>query len=65
VPIAIIQKNYTITEFENFLAEHPGGLFELVYGEIVEKLPTEEYGLLAVRISTRLNILLKIINWDE
>lgn len=38
---------YTIDEFEAFIArpEHADRLFELINGEIVEKVPTEEHSL--------------------
>ena len=56
-------KTYTIEEFERFLAlpENADRLFELIDGEIVEKMPTEEHwdwfriehrALHTVRIST-------------
>jgi Uma2 family endonuclease len=32
---------YTITEYEQLLAEHPDRRFELIHGEIVEKMPTQ------------------------
>jgi Uma2 family endonuclease len=31
---------YTITEYEQLLAEHPDRRFELIHGEMVEKMPT-------------------------
>ncbi len=49
-------KTYTIEEFERFLAlpENADRLFELIDGEIVEKMPTEEHGLIKVNIATEL-----------
>lgn len=41
------QKTYTVEEYEAFLAlpENHDRLFELINGEIVEKMPTEEHGV--------------------
>jgi len=52
------QRLYTIEEFEGFLAqpENKNRLFELINGEIVEKMPTEEHGLATTNIATSLNI---------
>ncbi len=46
------QKLCTTDEFEEFLAlpENRDRRFELIYGEIVEKMPTEEHGLVAGNI---------------
>jgi Uma2 family endonuclease len=43
---------YTVAEFEQFIAqpENRDGLFELINGEIVEKMPTEEHGMIAAII---------------
>ncbi|MDX2163672.1 MAG: Uma2 family endonuclease [bacterium] len=42
----------TLEAFETFLSrpENADRLFELVHGEIVEKLPTEEHGIIALNI---------------
>ncbi len=42
------QKLYTVKEFDDFigLAENEDRLFELINGEIVEKVPTEEHSLI-------------------
>lgn len=49
---------YTIDEFEAFIArpEHADRLFELIDGEIVEKVPTEEHSLVVgdIYVSLRL-----------
>jgi len=47
--MVVEKKLYTVDEFEDFLAlpENDDRLFELIEGEIVEKLPTEEHGLIA------------------
>lgn len=39
----------TATEFEAFLAEHDG-LWELIHGEIIAKMPTEQHGVIAANI---------------
>lgn len=48
----------TVDEFEQFLAlpENADRLFELIDGEIVEKMPTEEHGIVAANIVTWLNM---------
>src|SRR5262245_10180214 len=50
--MAIQPKLVTVVEFEQFLAlpENRGRFFELIHGEIVEKVPTEEHGLIAGNI---------------
>lgn len=49
-------KTYTVEEFERFLAlpENADRLFELIDGEIVEKMPTEEHGLIQVNVAAEL-----------
>src|SRR4029450_1546931 len=46
--MAIQPKLVTVVEFEQFLAlpEKRDRFFELIHGEIVEKVPTEEHGLI-------------------
>ena len=50
--MAIQPKLFTVVEFEQFLAlpENCDRYFELIHGEIVEKVPTEEHGLIAANI---------------
>ena len=50
--MAIQPQLCTVAEFEHFLAlpEHRDRFFELIHGEIVEKVPTEEHGLIAANI---------------
>ena len=45
-------EHYTVDEFERFLhmPENLDRLFELINGEIVEKMPTEEHGLVATNL---------------
>lgn len=47
--MAIQTQLYTVTDFEHFLTwpEHRDRFFELIHGEIVEKVSTEEHGLIA------------------
>jgi Uma2 family endonuclease len=51
------QREVTVEEFEQFLRapENLDRLFELIYGEIVEKMPTEEHGYIAGLFVTKLN----------
>jgi Uma2 family endonuclease len=50
--MAIQPKLCTVAEFEQFIAlpEHRDRFFELIHGEIVEKVPTEEHGLIAANL---------------
>jgi Uma2 family endonuclease len=43
------KRKYTVEEFEQLFAEaeHGDRLLELIHGEIVEKIPTEEHGVIA------------------
>lgn len=56
----LIRQPHTVEGFEAFLAlpENRGRLFELVEGEIVEKMPTEEHGVTAAWIVTFINMFL-------
>lgn len=49
----------TIEDFETFLQEHPDRLYELINGEIVEKVPTEEHSLIAGNIFAELRSFVK------
>jgi Uma2 family endonuclease len=55
------EKVYTVDAFERFIAqpENADRRFELIYGEIVEKVPTEEHGVLAGRLTGELYVYLK------
>ena len=46
--MAIQERRYTVEEFEAFIAkaENVDRLFELIDGEIIEKMPTEEHNLI-------------------
>lgn len=47
-------KLYTVAEYELFLRQYPDRRFELIHGEIVEKVPTHEHGIIAAKIAARL-----------
>jgi Uma2 family endonuclease len=49
-------KSYTIEEFDKFIAllENADRRFELIDGEIIEKIPTEEHGVLSVLMAARI-----------
>jgi Uma2 family endonuclease len=51
--MAIQKKLYTVEEFEKFADtwENTDRRFELIEGEIFEKLPTEEHGVIAANIA--------------
>ncbi|GAB4521205.1 MAG: Uma2 family endonuclease [Anaerolineae bacterium] len=49
------------TEFDTFLRQHPDGLFELIHREIIEKMPTEEQGVLAAPLITELTLFTRQI----
>ena len=50
--MAIQPQLCTVAEFEHFLAlpEHRDRFFELIHGEIIEKVPTEEHGLITANL---------------
>jgi Uma2 family endonuclease len=50
-------RQITVDEFERFLhlPENQERLFELIHGEIIEKMPTEEHGYIAALLITILN----------
>lgn len=47
---------FTVDEFEAFAdaPENADRRFELIHGEIVEKVPTEEHGIIVLRLGSRL-----------
>lgn len=55
------EKLTTLDEFERFIAqpENSERRFELIHGEVVEKVPTEEHGVLAGLLTGELYIYLK------
>jgi Uma2 family endonuclease len=57
--MAVEHKRMTGELFEQFLATHVDGLYELIHGEIVEKVPTQEHAKIAGIILGELYIYLK------
>lgn len=55
----IADRTYTRSEYEVLLAQHPQRRFELINGEIVEKVPTELHGLIVHLIGGFLFIYLR------
>lgn len=57
-----LEKLYTVEEFDAFLAlpENVDLPFELIDGEIVEKMATEEHGVIAALFATFINMFLFI-----
>jgi Uma2 family endonuclease len=60
--MAVQKKLYTIAEFEPFAdsSENRDRLLELVNGEIFEKMPTEEHGVIALNIGSALKNHVKL-----
>ncbi len=57
--MAIADQKTTVQDFEAFVAKHPDSLFELIHGEIVKKMVTEEHGVIVVNIATEIRVYLK------
>ncbi len=59
--MVVERKLYTVEEYEQFISqpENADRLFELIEGEIVEKVPTEEHGVIVVNISTELRLYIR------
>jgi len=59
--MVVEKKLYTVEEFETFitLPENQERLFELIDGEIFEKIPTEEHGVLGADLSRVLGNFVK------
>ena len=59
--MAVETKRITVEEFDEFLArpENRERLFELIDGEIFEKLPTELHGAIAARLTIRLGVFIE------
>ena len=57
--MTVEHKLITGEAFDQFLATHPDGLYELIHGEIVEKVPTEEHAKIAGIILGELYLYLK------
>jgi len=46
----------SLKDFEAWIARNADHLFELINGEIVEKVPTEQHGTIAANAATELNL---------
>lgn len=59
--MTVLERQVTTEEFETFLhqPENQERLFELIHGEIVEKMPTEEHGIIMINIGTAIRLFLK------
>ncbi len=59
--MAVRERLITVDEFEEILArpENSDRLLELIHGEIVEKMPTWEGGVIAVDVGTDFNLYLR------
>lgn len=59
--MAIQTQQHTVAEFERILAqpENRERLLELINGEIVEKMPTEEHGIIVLRIGSRMLLVVE------
>ena len=56
----VVQPKISVDDFEAFIAlpENSDRLLELIDGEIVEKVPTQEHGYLASLLNARIFIYL-------
>lgn len=59
--MTVEHKLITGESFEQFLATHRDGLYELIHGEIVEKVPTQEHAKIAGIILGELYLYLNSI----
>ena len=57
--MSVEHKLMTGESFDQFLATHRDGLYELIHGEIVEKVPTQEHAKIAGIILGELYLYLK------
>ncbi len=57
--MALADQKTTVEAFEAFINQHPDRLFELIEGEIVEKMPTEQHGTIALNIGSEIRFYLK------
>lgn len=59
--MAVQDRVYTVEEFETWIAqpEHADGRFELIQGEIVEKVPTEQHSLIVGNIYMALRMFVE------
>ncbi len=59
--MTVVERQVTTEEFEAFLQlpENQDRLFELIHGEIVEKMPTEEHGVIVINIGIAIGVFVK------
>lgn len=57
--MVIRERLYTVEEFERFAEADSERRLELINGEIVEKIPTEEHGVVVLNIGASLKVYLK------
>ena len=59
--MAVQKQAYSVAQFEEFIArpENEDRLFELIDGEIVEKVVTQQHGIIAAEFATELNLWLR------
>lgn len=52
---------YTVDDFDRFLTmpTNQNRLYELIHGEVVEKVPTEEHGIIALNIGAAVRVYVK------
>ena len=61
--MAVQKKLYTLDEFEAFTTrpENRDRQFELINGEIVEKMPTQEHGIIALNIGAEIRAYIRAV----
>ncbi|MEZ4727153.1 MAG: Uma2 family endonuclease [Caldilineaceae bacterium] len=59
--MTVVERQVTTEEFEAFLQlpENQDRLFELIHGEIVEKMPTEEHGVIVINLGIAIGVFVK------
>jgi Uma2 family endonuclease len=60
--MAVHKKTYTVGEFEAFAEGDSDRLLELIHGEIVEKVPTEQHGMIALKVGSRILVFVEARN---
>lgn len=59
--MTVLERQVTAAEFEAFLQlpENQDRLFELIHGDIVEKMSTEEHGIIVINIGIAIGVFVK------
>ena len=57
--MTVQEQLYTVEDFEAYESQHPDLLVELIDGRIVEKVTTEEHGVIATIIASEIRFFLK------